>query len=407
MAVDVGRSLDGKLDHAKRLVGQVGLGSGLGPARRDNERQLDAQGREQPVSLAVRAISTCVIDAHNSESGFGCHLSTYSESVPEGNATIALAAHGLLVERTSADVVAALRTAEIPSILLKGPLQQRWLVAAGPPRASADVDVLVSRVRMSDAGAVLTALGYGPKESFPEEAGREHSEDWVASRRVPVELHFSLVGMDERRVWEVLAAETEPAELMGQLVDIPNEPARCLIVALHAAQHGVGQQGVFDDLEKALVVADTGAWRRALALAAAVDATTPFAAALSLTERGTRLLGELGVEPPVLSEREALSLLTPADTALGFYLFSAERGATAKAAFVARKLVPAPSVMRLRYPIARRGRLGMTAAYLYRPIWIVRLGPQGLRSWRRARRLARASEDGRWSELVAGDKKTE
>ena len=93
----------------------------------------------------------------------------------------------------------------------------------------------------------------------------------------------------------------------------------------------------------------------------------------------------------MIGEREALSLLTPAPTSRGFYFLARERGAWSKIVFVLRKLVPSPEFMRLRYPLAGKGPVGLLVAYLYRPFWLVRWALPGLRSWQQARRLARAS----------------
>ena len=132
-----------------------------------------------------------------------------------------------------------------------------------------------------------------------------------------------LVGVDAGKAWDVFSRETESAALLGATVEIPNEAARCTIVALHAAQHGVAQRAIFGDLEKALMVADTATWRRAADLARSAGGWTPFAGALSLSSQGRELLAELGEPLPALSERQALSLLTPAPTSRGFYFLDA------------------------------------------------------------------------------------
>jgi hypothetical protein len=303
-------------------------------------------------------------------------------------------AEGLLLERASSDAIKALKQAGVRPILLKGPLQQWWLEAGGPPRTSVDVDVLVRHEQHESAEAALVALGYSRAVALPDEAGCEHSSQWVAADRFPVELHWSLVGADEHKVWGVLSAETETVLLAREPVEIPSEAARCAVVALHAAQHGIGEPTIFSDLEKALVAAGTEAWRRASELAVAMGGWTPFAGALSLTPRGRELLAEFGAEPPVLGERQALSLLTPAPTSRGYYFLGRERGARAKAAFLLVKIAPPPEFMRLRYPVAQHGAIGLTVAYLYRPFWLLRWALPGLRSWRKARRLAQASRVG-------------
>jgi Uncharacterised nucleotidyltransferase len=303
-------------------------------------------------------------------------------------------AEALRVERASAEAIAALERVGVRSILLKGPLQQWWLEGGGQPRISIDVDLLVAREWVDDAEAALRSLGYSRAVILPDEPGREHASVWVAVGRLPVELHWSLVGADQRQVWRVISNETESAVVAGERVEIPNDAARCAIVALHAAQHGVGQRAIFDDLEKALVVADSMTWRRAAELAREMGGWTAFAGALSLSARGRAFLDELGAEPPVLGEREALSLLTPAPTSRGFYFLARADGPRAKVAFVVAKLAPSPTFMRLRYPIARRGPGGLALSYLYRPLWLGRWALPGLRSWRRARRLAESSRAG-------------
>jgi Uncharacterised nucleotidyltransferase len=307
---------------------------------------------------------------------------------------------GLLVERESRDAIRALKEAGVRPILLKGPLQQAWLEPAGPARASADVDVLVSRDQLDNAGVALRDLGYGPAPALPDNLERKHLPDrvehgyhraWIAEGRTPVELHWSLGGADEHKVWDVLSKETETADLMGEEVELPNDAARCAIVALHAAQHGIGQPTGFRDLEKALAVAETETWRHAAELAAAMGGWTPFAVALSVTLHGAELLRELGGRSQPLNVRQALSFLTPAPTSLGFYFFSRQRGVRAKVGFALAELAPPPAFMRLSYPLARRGLGGLALAYLYRPLWLARWVLPGLRSFRDAQRLAEVS----------------
>ena len=294
----------------------------------------------------------------------------------------------LLVERASVDVASALRRAGVRSILLKGPLQQRWLMGAGPARPTLDIDLLVERVDLERAESVVAGLGYRPAVELPTESGFEHSHDWIAAGRVPIELHWSLVGVDDSRVWAVLSAETEMVNLGGKALETPKEAARCLIVALHAAQHGAGAAEIVRDLDRALEAAGNDVWERALELARAVRAETPFVAALSLTRRGRTLIDLLGLSLPTLSEREALALITPAPTGRGFFFLSNQRGARAKCAFLARKIAPPREFMRLRYQVAERGPVGLGLAYLGRPFWLARWALPGLRSWQRAKRMA-------------------
>jgi hypothetical protein len=294
----------------------------------------------------------------------------------------------LAVEYASADVVQTLRRAGIRSVLLKGPLQQRWLADAGPPRASIDIDLLVAAADLDTAGGVLAANGYSTAATLPSDPGFDHARVWTAPDRIPIELHWTIVGADEQRVWQVLAAETETVQVaVGERVEIPNEAARCLIVALHAAQHGAGASVTLHDLERALETAGTDVWRRGLELAVAVGAEMPFAAALDLTARGHELRTAFGLQAPAVTDRDMLELLASQPTARGFFGLSRHGSASAKARFLLAKLVPAPGFMRLRYPVARKGLPGLLIAYLYRLWWLARWAVPGLRSWRRSKSL--------------------
>ena len=61
-------------------------------------------------------------------------------------------------------------------------------------------------------------------------------------------------------------------------------------------------------------------------------------------------------------------------------------GVRGKMRYLARELVPTPEVLRLTDPAARRGRLGLTVAYLRRPVVLVVHAPKGFQAWRRASR---------------------
>ncbi len=203
-----------------------------------------------------------------------------------------------------------------------------------------------------------------------------------------------LLGADPELVWRVLEPETEAASIGGQEVETPNVSARCLIVALHLAQHGVRDLEILDDLERALVLADEATWRRASESShppQMLRRLSPERCQLLPAESG--LLRSLELRSPKLSDRQALSLITPAPSATGFYFLSRERSRRSKLVFVRRKLAPSPEFMRLRYPVARRGSAGLLTAYLYRPFWLLRWVVPGFRSWREAQELAANSGD--------------
>jgi hypothetical protein len=205
---------------------------------------------------------------------------------------------------------------------------------------------------------------------------------------VPVELHDRLWGTrgDD---WKVLARETEPVTLAGETVEVPNEAARCLVVALHAAHHGVGRDETLYDLERAIAVADRRSWTRAAEIARAVQGEAAFAAALGLVSSGERLRAALRLDEPGLTDGVALYLATPRPGAAGFYWLSRQNGGRARARFVLRKLVPPADFMRAKHPYARRGRRQLFAVYLYRAFWLARWAIPGLLEWRRIRSTTR------------------
>jgi hypothetical protein len=74
--------------------------------------------------------------------------------------------------------------------------------------------------------------------------------------------------------------------------------------------------------------------------------------------------------------------------ALGFEWLSRVPGFRAKARLVAGKLVPDVQFMRAWSPLARRGRVGLAAAYAFRILWLAWHAIPGFIAWLRARRSA-------------------
>jgi hypothetical protein len=61
------------------------------------------------------------------------------------------------------------------------------------------------------------------------------------------------------------------------------------------------------------------------------------------------------------------------------------RGMRDRARLVGHKLAPPATFMRKWSPLERRGPLGLAAAYVWRPFWILSRTPHALRAWARAR----------------------
>lgn len=302
------------------------------------------------------------------------------------------AARCLLADVTAAEVVTAFRAAGVRSVLLRGPAIARWLYGPGERRPYGDVDLLVHPDRLSRAQAILAEKGM---RSLFETSAREvpsHSRPWISGHgtrvpRAPVDLHRTLSGVvaAPQLLWAELTRETEEISVAGAAVEAPSIPARLLILALHAAGHGTRKQKPIGDLQRALEHADDEAWAAAARLADVVCAVPAFVVGLRLTARGAALTDELNLHPSV-PIYVAMRATSPPVTALGLARLAACPTMREKLALLARELVPTPGFMRVCSRLAGRGRVGLAAAYCWRPIWLTtRLGP-GLRAYLRARR---------------------
>jgi hypothetical protein len=188
----------------------------------------------------------------------------------------------------------------------------------------------------------------------------------------------------------VLAAETETISVGGASVAILDAPGRALVVALHAAHHGVHVEKPLDDLARALELLPAPAWEAASALAARLDAMPAFSTGLRLLPRGCEVASRLEL-PVDRSTETILRASSPPPMALGFDWLAATPGLRAKARLVARKIVPDAAFMRAWSPLARRGRAGLVAACGWRLVWLAWHAAPGLRAWRRARKAAHPS----------------
>ena len=128
-------------------------------------------------------------------------------------------------------------------------------------------------------------------------------------------------------------------------------------------------------------------WVRAAELAVQLAALPAFAAGLRLDAGGAELADALGLSGD-RSVETALRISSPPVTALGFQRLATTSGMRGKTIFLLQELVPPAAFMRAVFPLARRGRLGLAATYLWRPFWLAWHAGPALRAWRRARRQA-------------------
>jgi hypothetical protein len=281
----------------------------------------------------------------------------------------------------------------IECLLLKGRSVDAWLYPDGDRLPYLDVDLLVRPGDEQAATQVLRGLGFEPRfdEDTLPDWWREHAVGWGrALDGVIVDLHHTIVGVgvDATTLWTALAADTDTVDVAGYRAPTLALPGRALLLALHAAQHGLNGARFFADLDRALERADDHVWPHAAALAAGVNASDAFAAGLRLRPAGEMVAARLGL-PAGGSVEVAIRATTAPPVALGFEQLARAGGWRARAAIVRHKLVPPAAFIRHWWPPAEHSRWMLALGYAYRPLWLLRNAPRGWRAWRVARRGVR------------------
>jgi hypothetical protein len=307
----------------------------------------------------------------------------YSEFVSSGLRT-------LVVDRITVEVTRAFEAAGIPSVLMKGPALAQWLYD-GPNevRGYGDSDLLIRHQDWEKAGQVLTSLGFAEEISEMAHPRMESyaSDPWYRgpTNEDNVDLHATLygVGADMDTVWEVLSASAVPIEVAGAEVKTLGLPARTAHVAMHIAQHQDGKARV--DLERALKRVDDDGWRAAADVARRLDALPAFANGLKQVPEGEALAERLGVADVRSIPMDLRASGVPLTE--GLHELLEAPGLKAKGRVLLSELAPNPTFMRWWSPLARRGRLGLVAAYIWRPIYMLLHAPAAIRElWRAIRR---------------------
>jgi hypothetical protein len=294
-------------------------------------------------------------------------------------------AHTLMVDAVTAEVVPILRTAGIRSIVLKGSSVANWLYGPAELRSYGDCDLLVAPADLAGAEQTLERLGFGKQLS--ELAGENvlvcWAQPWRRGRSV-VDLHTSYygIGAPAETAWGVLSQGTETAEVARVRVEILSPAARALLIALHAAHHGGKTERAMHDLERALRLLPEDLWRDAAELAVQLRAQGALGAGLMLSASGSALADRLGVAGDV----SPLAALRRTEVGEGIARLSLAPGPRAKARILLREAFPSPAFLRWQTSLARRGRRGLAAAYVWRWWWLAHKAPSGYLAFRRARR---------------------
>jgi len=162
-------------------------------------------------------------------------------------------------------------------------------------------------------------------------------------------------------------------------------PARTMHLALHAAQNGPRDAKPMADLRRGVAQVGMDDWRAAAALSERLGAVQAFAEGLRLCEAGAILADDLGLPRAPRNLELQLRITSAPFESLFFARLADTPGLRAKAALVCRKLWPTPDYMRMRFEVARRGRLGLLGAHLIRPVSLFRRSGPAISAWARAR----------------------
>ena len=296
----------------------------------------------------------------------------------------------LALDALATRVTAALADAGIRAILLKGPALGDWLYG-DEGRPYSDVDLLIARSDRAAAEQLLEELGFErvALDILPHDRPH-HARTWVRPGGAAVDLHHTLIGIgaSSELAWRALTEETERMQLPAGEVELLSRPARAFMVALHAAQHGMLAAGPLEDLDRAVEQLPRGGWETAARLAERLDALAAFATGLRLTPSGSMLATLLQI-PDHTSAESLLRSWNEPKMALGFAWLSQTKGFRPKLMFVSRKLVPQAAFLRAWSPLARRGGIGLAAAYAWRPLWLLLNAVPGYLAWRKAQKIAR------------------
>jgi Uncharacterised nucleotidyltransferase len=297
---------------------------------------------------------------------------------------------GLALDALATQVTAALADAGIRVILLKGPALADWLYG-DEARPYSDVDLLIAAADRATSELVLEDMGFEvvALDILPHDRPH-HARTWVRRGGAAVDLHHTLIGIgaSSEFAWSALTQETERMQLAGAEVEVLSRPARAFMVTLHAAQHGALAAGPVEDLKRAIEHLPFEQWESATRLAERLDALPAFVTGLSLTPGGRHMAMRLHL-PEHTSVESVLRSWNEPNMALGFAWLSETKGLRRKLMLVVRKIVPQPEFLRAWSPLARRGRVGLAAAYAWRPLWLLLNAGPGYVAWRKARKVAR------------------
>jgi hypothetical protein len=293
----------------------------------------------------------------------------------------------LAVDAGTIEVVEALSAAGVRSLLFKGPVLESWLYQPGE-RIYSDTDLLVSAGDFQRAQQALAALGFwAPLADVRPDEIADHEQLWLRPP-LEVDLHRSVIGISAAHevVWRTLSQRTEWIQIGSARLETPAKPAQAFLTALHAAYPGPAEQP-FEDLRRLINHTDLTLWRQAAQLARDLDADSAFVVGLDRLADGQSLLDQLGLDRSASAEAH-LGAIGPPPVATGLLKLIDTPTLAGRSRLLLTELAPSPAMMRWIYPLARHGRLGLAAAYLWRALDLCLKAPAALRAVRTARQRA-------------------
>ena len=304
------------------------------------------------------------------------------------------AALAAVTDHMTAEVVTALRSGGIRSILLRGPATAAWLYDIPGERLYGDADLLVDPRWFDDARETLQRLGFTSRsfKATPHEPW--YNEAWVRQQTM-VELHHTVsgAGAPPQAVWEVLSESVERMNVADTEVEVPDAAAKAVVLALHTTFHGIHDEPTKHDLSRALDRVPLEVWQRAAVLADRLDATAAFGTGLRLVAGGSALAAQLQVDRERSVEAEIRAESAPNMAYMLAWLTRGDATPLQKLIVVARKLFPPAEFLRAGSPLAARGPLGLAAARVVRPFALLaNLPTAALAYWRARRAVSRASD---------------
>lgn len=305
-------------------------------------------------------------------------------------------ASNFAVDVLTAEVASAFTGEGIDTLVLKGPVLARCLYPDGV-RPYGDADLMVAPADRARAIGVLERLGFAedrPWVPTPLSVGMGGTE--FSRGGEMVDLHCRLPGLagDPDAIWGRFAGSAERQVIGGVELRVPDRDTVLLHTVLHAAQHAhLGPGKPLEDLRRALALVEEAEWLIVLKLAQVCQGVPAFTAGLRLLPEGRDLarrldLGELLSLQYTLEKEGVIAEQLHA-------LVCADAGIRWKLGIAASRIFPRPDFMRWWSPLARRGKLGLAFAYVWRVIWAIGQAPAAIHTLWRTRRAKDGHSEGR------------